>query len=451
MKPAISEIVRGRPFAEHVLECLADRRSCRVFAPRPVDREVLEAILKDGVSAPCASNTQNWHFVVVTDPGLRHRVQEIAGGNPHLATCGAIIFLCFQKGWSHDKFAIVQSVAAACYHMMLSAHLRGLATVWNAGIGNPDRVAELLGVPAIFEIQGALAVGYAADDAPLIKAPRRPAGEVWSWNGFHRPEHSLYPVRGGPPFPFRRMGRARNPYAEWNPAKWGWERIADFRSYLVWAKSPTPGIYMSRRQRELLAMQVAMLPDLGDDAHLVDLLPWGGTSTIELRRRFGPRPHLHIAELASSNIDFINQRLLNEGLAASSTSGVMGASRLPYDDASIDAVFSGESLEHVPDPVGILREIRRVLKPGGHAVIAFRNSWSMFGLRYYSMLSRGQVPNQGPYRPLPAPLFIREIGRYFSIKSTAGMTPGKGRMSRCRTGIGSRLSEVVVCRVTKDT
>jgi SAM-dependent methyltransferase len=39
--------------------------------------------------------------------------------------------------------------------------------------------------------------------------------------------------------------------------------------------------------------------------------------------------------------------------------------RLPYDDASIDAVLILDVVEHVTDPAGLLAEVRRVLKPEG--------------------------------------------------------------------------------------
>jgi arsenite methyltransferase len=42
---------------------------------------------------------------------------------------------------------------------------------------------------------------------------------------------------------------------------------------------------------------------------------------------------------------------------------------LPLDDASVDAVFANMLLHHCPDPLAAIREMVRVLKPGGRLVI----------------------------------------------------------------------------------
>lgn len=46
---------------------------------------------------------------------------------------------------------------------------------------------------------------------------------------------------------------------------------------------------------------------------------------------------------------------------------------LPFDDASVDYIHSSGVIHHTADPVGILREFRRILKPGGEARIMVYN------------------------------------------------------------------------------
>ncbi len=43
----------------------------------------------------------------------------------------------------------------------------------------------------------------------------------------------------------------------------------------------------------------------------------------------------------------------------------LDAKAIPFPDAAIDVVFSNSILHHVPDPIPLWREIRRILTPGG--------------------------------------------------------------------------------------
>ena len=49
----------------------------RLDLERPVEREVLEECLQLAQQAPTASYSQNWHFVVVTDPAKRAALGEL--------------------------------------------------------------------------------------------------------------------------------------------------------------------------------------------------------------------------------------------------------------------------------------------------------------------------------------------------------------------------------------
>jgi nitroreductase len=54
------------------------RRTVRDFSDRPVPREVIENCLRAAGSAPNGANMQPWHFVVVSDPQIKHAIREAA-------------------------------------------------------------------------------------------------------------------------------------------------------------------------------------------------------------------------------------------------------------------------------------------------------------------------------------------------------------------------------------
>ena len=57
--------------------------------------------------------------------------------------------------------------------------------------------------------------------------------------------------------------------------------------------------------------------------------------------------------------------------------GVVGdVERLPFRDGVFDAVVCDDTVEHLPDDLEGMRELRRVVSPGGRVVVATPNRWS---------------------------------------------------------------------------
>jgi nitroreductase/NAD-dependent dihydropyrimidine dehydrogenase PreA subunit len=48
-----------------LVQLMASRRSCRCFTGRPVDREILEDLVKIGITAPSGTNSQAWTFTIL--------------------------------------------------------------------------------------------------------------------------------------------------------------------------------------------------------------------------------------------------------------------------------------------------------------------------------------------------------------------------------------------------
>lgn len=54
------------------------RRTVREFSDRPVPLQVVENCLRAAGTAPSGANLQPWHFVVITDPEVKHQIRNAA-------------------------------------------------------------------------------------------------------------------------------------------------------------------------------------------------------------------------------------------------------------------------------------------------------------------------------------------------------------------------------------
>jgi nitroreductase len=61
--------------ARRLRELLERRRSVRAFAPDPVDRDLVEEIIRTAASSPSGANKQPWRFVVVGNAELKREIR----------------------------------------------------------------------------------------------------------------------------------------------------------------------------------------------------------------------------------------------------------------------------------------------------------------------------------------------------------------------------------------
>ena len=67
-----------RQRATHFFDLMQQRHSTRDFADKPVPLEVIQKCLETAGRAPSGANQQPWHFVVVTDPTIKHKIRLAA-------------------------------------------------------------------------------------------------------------------------------------------------------------------------------------------------------------------------------------------------------------------------------------------------------------------------------------------------------------------------------------
>jgi ubiquinone/menaquinone biosynthesis C-methylase UbiE len=112
-----------------------------------------------------------------------------------------------------------------------------------------------------------------------------------------------------------------------------------------------------------------LLPELEPGLDLLDVGCGPGTITIDLARRVAPGAVLGIDRAA----DVVAQAAATGAAAAVPVEFAVGdVYALDRPDASFDVVHAHQVLQHLTDPVAALRELRRVLRPGG--LLAARDS-----------------------------------------------------------------------------
>lgn len=129
-----------------------------------------------------------------------------------------------------------------------------------------------------------------------------------------------------------------------------------------------PAVQRSHARRTAAGSAGYLLPGLRPGASLLDVGCGVGSITVDLAARVAPGRVVGVDA---------SEEALTAARAAARTAEVhvelvvADALALPFADASFDVVHAHQVLQHLPDPVGALREMRRVVRPDG--VVAVRD------------------------------------------------------------------------------
>jgi SAM-dependent methyltransferase len=111
---------------------------------------------------------------------------------------------------------------------------------------------------------------------------------------------------------------------------------------------------------------------------VLDLGCGAGRHAFEAFRRGGHVVAVDLDERALEEVAVLATAMELEGQVPAGTTFVTlraDALGLPFADASFDHVIASEILEHIPDDLGAMKEIVRVLKPGANAAVTVPRYW----------------------------------------------------------------------------
>ena len=136
-----------------------------------------------------------------------------------------------------------------------------------------------------------------------------------------------------------------------------------------WVEAPHPLITRGR-------LRETLEPEAGE--RILEIGPGTGYYTLDLAAWVGPEGRIEIFDLQREMLDHTLGRATSHGLTnVTATEG--DARELPFEDASMDAVVLTLVLGEIPDPDTAIREIARVLRPGGRLIVG-----ELFGDPHYT-------------------------------------------------------------------
>ncbi len=148
-------------------------------------------------------------------------------------------------------------------------------------------------------------------------------------------------------------------------------------------------------------------------AHCLDVATGTGDWAIALAKAAGPQGQVVGLDFCQEMLDVAEPKLAREHVDGRVELVRGNAMALPYPDNSFDCATIGFGLRNVPDVPQVLREMMRVVKPGGLVVSlelskptgpVFRGLYYFYFNRILPLIGRLAVGKAEPYRWLPESL-----------------------------------------------
>lgn len=136
-----------------VMENILNRKSVRKYTKEEVKKEQLEMLVRAGMAAPSARNSQPWLFFVINDRAILDNLAKQLPNAKMLLNAKAAIVVCgnLQKALEGDGREFwVQDCSAATQNILLAAESMGLGAVWTGAYPRKETVNIIkveLGLP----------------------------------------------------------------------------------------------------------------------------------------------------------------------------------------------------------------------------------------------------------------------------------------------------------------
>lgn len=150
-----------------VFEAIHTRRSIRKYSDKEVSNEQIEKMLRAAMAAPSARNYQAWHFIVIKDKEVMHKIPEFHPYSKMLLEASVAIIVCGDYSIEQMTEYNNQNCSAATQNLLLAAHGLGLGAVWLGVFPRDQRVdgiRKLCNLPEHILPISLISIGYPAEE-----------------------------------------------------------------------------------------------------------------------------------------------------------------------------------------------------------------------------------------------------------------------------------------------